>query len=530
VSTSPLSSPVVLDGIVSDEKLSELLTLQAEYPELDYKSTLDVTTTEGAVELAKDIGAMQVRGGYIVIGVDDSGAETGLLDSADIRPFDEASLTQKMLRWLPRPLDLTSRVANRSGHRVVLIHVGRHPDGCAFFTADGQYTKNGRPSVVFREGEVFWRDGTRSARLSQQGLEDVVARRIADAKAGWLAEQREIRRHERADLETATSSRQLVEGPLGSVNLDMNPDELCAAALEFLRRGDTIGLVHLANDAVARARAYIDRGEVETELGALLDKLACLAATFLMYEQDEWFDRIIALLPQIYSMPLGQYDAQRFGLSTAISPTAVAPRVWLQIMERVYALGALAVRRRKWRAVHTLTVQHPERLSDFDRNWLRHALTMMSRAQHLQERRDDSTVQLSLLNLARHVVSTVGCLRPDGVTADDEAILDSLAQFDLLSNAVAIADAGDEASGRTFYPNFARLRQDRIQPVVDQLLRDDGMRDPLGLANDETLAQALSAIGDQAEREGWRSDGFRGWSHTPVAAFIADHGPPQTNS
>lgn len=34
---SPLSSPVVVDGIVSDEKLAELLALQAEYPELDYK-------------------------------------------------------------------------------------------------------------------------------------------------------------------------------------------------------------------------------------------------------------------------------------------------------------------------------------------------------------------------------------------------------------------------------------------------------------------------------------------------------------
>jgi hypothetical protein len=53
MSISPLSSPVVLDGIVSDEKLSELLALQAEYPELDFKVTLDVTTTEGAVELAE---------------------------------------------------------------------------------------------------------------------------------------------------------------------------------------------------------------------------------------------------------------------------------------------------------------------------------------------------------------------------------------------------------------------------------------------------------------------------------------------
>src|SRR5450755_4317225 len=83
VSISPLSSPVVVDGIVSDEKLSELLALQAEYPDLDYKRTVDLTVTEGTVELAKDIGAMQVRGGYIVIGVDGHGAPTGELDGAD---------------------------------------------------------------------------------------------------------------------------------------------------------------------------------------------------------------------------------------------------------------------------------------------------------------------------------------------------------------------------------------------------------------------------------------------------------------
>lgn len=54
--------PVVVDGIVSEEKLAELLALQAEYPELDYKETIDLSTTRGVVELAKDVGAMRVRG------------------------------------------------------------------------------------------------------------------------------------------------------------------------------------------------------------------------------------------------------------------------------------------------------------------------------------------------------------------------------------------------------------------------------------------------------------------------------------
>jgi hypothetical protein len=68
-----LNSPVVLDGRVSDEKLSELLALQAEYPELDYKRTIDLTAGAGLVEFSKDAGAMLVRGGYIVGGVDNRG-------------------------------------------------------------------------------------------------------------------------------------------------------------------------------------------------------------------------------------------------------------------------------------------------------------------------------------------------------------------------------------------------------------------------------------------------------------------------
>jgi hypothetical protein len=66
VSTSALTSPVVVDGVVSDEKLSELLALQTEYPELDFKGKIDLSITRDVVELAKDVGAMQVHGGYIV--------------------------------------------------------------------------------------------------------------------------------------------------------------------------------------------------------------------------------------------------------------------------------------------------------------------------------------------------------------------------------------------------------------------------------------------------------------------------------
>lgn len=524
MSTSPLTSPVVVDGVVSDEKLAELLALQTEYPELDFKRTIDLGATRDVVELAKDVGAMQVGGGYIVIGVDQHGTPTGRLDSADTRPFDEASLTPKLRRYLPSPLVLRTRVAERAAHAVVLIYVGPHPGGCAFFTSVGQYREgNGRDVVVFREGEVFWRDGTRSVRMSQAGLDAVIERRISDAKDAWLAEQREVRRQQRTELETAHEGRRLTDGPLGSVDLDMEEAELAAATLEFLRRDDRIGLTHLFNDAITRARGFIDRDHVETGLASLLDRLACLAGTFLMYDQQELFERMVGILTQIYSMPLGERDDERFDFSTGIAGTAVAPRVWLEIMRRIYAIGALAVRRRQWSAVRILTLQHPERLTAYHPNWLRHTITMVSRAGHFGQQRDDGrTVDVGLLSLARNDVARLECLRADGIGAEDERTTSSLAQFDILANLVAIADAG-EATARVYYPNFARFRQDRIQPLVDRLLTEQPMRSALGLTDDATLAEALNAVGEQARIEGARFDGFWEWDRTPVARFIADH-------
>lgn len=306
----------------------------------------------------------------------------------------------------------------------------------------------------------------------------------------------------------------------------MEAGELTAAALEFLRRDDSIGLTHLFNDAITRARGFIERADVETGLASLLDKLACLAATFLIYDVKEPFERVIQAFTQIYSMPLGEREEERFDFSTAIPGTTIAPRVWLEIMRRIYGIGALAVRRRDWSAVRILTLQHPERLTDYHPNWLRHTITMASRAGHFRQQQDDGpTTDISLLTLARNDVTRLDCLRADGITENDEQITSSLAQFDILANLVAIADAG-EAAARVYYPNFARFRQDRIQPLVDRLLTDQPMRRDLGLTDDATLATALSAVGNQARIEGARFDGFWEWDRTPVAGFIAEHLPP----
>jgi hypothetical protein len=519
-SADPSQSPIVVDGIMSVEKLAELLGRATEYPELDYKSTIDLTTTEGKVEIAKDVGAMQVAGGYIIGGVNNDGTLSGELDGVDTQAFDEASLSPMLAKWIPEPVGLSTRVIDWKGHTLVLIYVARNPAGCVFFHKDGACEKAGKQAFAFYAGDAFWRNGTRSERMTQRGLEEVIARRVAAEKATWIGEQQEIRQREQADLESAYRGR----GPLGAVNFDLDESSLNIATLELIRRDDTIALQHLFNDALSRARAAIARGEIEEELGNLLDKLVCLAATLLAYDQGRWFERVVEVLAEIYSMPFREGDAEHFGYSTRIDPRVEAPRVALQVIERVYALGGLAVRRDQWQAVRQLTLQHPKRLTDYEPNWLRHALTISSRGGHLQEEKGDQVVDVSLLSLARNDAARLECLRPDGLAPDDDELLTSIAQFDVLSNIVAIDGAGD-VSRRVFHTNFARFYQHRITPIVERLLTDPEMHHTLFTRGDDDLAIALNAIGELARQEGWRFDGFDGWDRSSVGKFIAENLP-----
>jgi hypothetical protein len=59
------------------DTLERLLNEGGERAELDFKRMCNLSERRDVVELSKDIGAMQIKGGYIVIGADDNGEPTG---------------------------------------------------------------------------------------------------------------------------------------------------------------------------------------------------------------------------------------------------------------------------------------------------------------------------------------------------------------------------------------------------------------------------------------------------------------------
>jgi hypothetical protein len=309
------------------------------------------------------------------------------------------------------------------------------------------------------------------------------------------------------------------------MNLGLPADELRLGVLELARANDTIGLLWLLNDARPRAQHAIERGEIDDELGDLLNKLAAIAAACIEFEQDELLERVIGVFAQIYSLPLVGDAGPRFDYSTSINPAEVGPRVFLAVLLRIYALGGFAVRLSRWGVVHQLAVQRPQRLDDYWTNWLVHGLVMASRAQHLTERRDDgSELHISLLTLAGQLAEAQLPLHPD--TGNGDEILTSLVQFDFLGNLAAVDEAGS-TDGRSFYTNWARFRQTRIQSIADRLVSDTNLRAAVvPRSNERELADALVAVGRMARQEGIRYDGFWGWhAGTLVGDFIAANIP-----
>lgn len=101
---------------LSAQTLEQLLGECSERPGLDYKRECGLTDTRSTVELMKDLGAMQIQGGYIVVGSDDRGQRSGLLTEQQAKLFDQATLHSKAEKYLGDGFDVRSTWLEREGN------------------------------------------------------------------------------------------------------------------------------------------------------------------------------------------------------------------------------------------------------------------------------------------------------------------------------------------------------------------------------------------------------------------------------
>jgi hypothetical protein len=171
---------------VSQDKLRDLLAERAESAALEFIGACDPSNRRDIVELASEVGALAARGGWIVVGSDDHGRLTGNLTEEHARQFDDATLRDKLARYLPS-VDLRVGRHTLDSKRVVLICVEAHPDGAVVFAADGAYEYGGKQQVAFRAGEMFVRHGSKSERPNQADITRIARAAIERARL-WLEE------------------------------------------------------------------------------------------------------------------------------------------------------------------------------------------------------------------------------------------------------------------------------------------------------------------------------------------------------
>ena len=502
----------VVEPTASEEKLRELLREGHESSDLDFKATLDLSHSDEVVEVVKDLAAMRAEplGGYVVVGADDQGKPTdGLADPQKVKLFDEATLRSKVQKYLTEPLTLICGVHTVDGHTYALIHIGHAARGFEVLRVEG--VSGGK--TLFRPGEVFVRRGTASIRWNGADADDRLDRFAATRREEW---RREMREDLREILSTGEAGQRISRGPVGAFTWQLDGETFDAAAVELLRADDDIALRRFllrAPGEVARLRSE----QRDDDVAVVLDRLSALGALAVELDRPKWLTAVMDAFMRIYELG---FDVH--GVGQPDDPRNVT--LWLNILTRAYGIGALAVRLRAWWAVPLLATPRPA-TRDFETYWL----SWLRHAQVQGSRKGIPDQQVGVIAQAHNEVRRLASLRPD-VAEDDDRVLASLCQFDLLA-AVAVAAAGGKIASSSYYPNFAPYWTSRTAPAFEMLVGEPAARHEIadGLS-DEDLAVVLAFILHTAFREALSlGGGFDGIESGEVRKFLDEHLPPSFN-
>ncbi len=512
------SQPFACDGRIGEEKLLELLAVGGEYPALDFKRELNLRDPRTKYGFIKDCAAMMnlPRGGYLVVGATDDGVPApGASPSKEM--FDSAILTQLVKGHVDCASDVQAQVHNvlieGKMASFALIYVSPPFDGIpAVISKDGTWQSDKGTQTLFRKGTVYTRQGTSNAPVNHQTWsqvlykfrqqERIVARADADALVHRVVQS----------MGSGTAPNQV------NPDLEMDAVTFADATRAVLDSGQRSVLKRLLIQARNAYRAGYEDQAARTHV---LDRIAAIACEAVQVDDLEAVAVSIDTLFEIYR------DQLRDHTSTAGKPGAT--QRWLEIILRVFAVGAMAVRSDLLEAAPTIVLRPVGDATYSYRSWLRHALTEASRANLLSES-DGKLRGGGMIALTLELLGTSAELRSDLPEAKESSgdeenmtniLLDSLVQFDLLWCSLALASSKRGGSGE-FYPSCSAFHQNRAMPVIQRLDSDAAARrEVFGDIDDPVVATSIAQVIGAAEQQSWQLGGY--WSGTrnfPSEGFI----------
>jgi hypothetical protein len=207
---------------------------------------------------------------------------------------------------------------------------------------------------------------------------------------------------------------------------------------------------------------------------------------------------------------------------------------WLDVLLRLFLVGATAVRAQHWWAV-TRVSRRSIQIGDDENypSWLRHGLVYASRAELLSGRQSAGGV---ILSMARELGRATPALRPDlgDVRPDgewnagdqDDVLLDSIVRFDAAWCCVLAASNLTAPVGYAFYPSCAAFRQERSQPMFTTIAARWDVRNELAPdLTDEQFADGIEQVVNIAQSQSFQFEtNWTGLRNEPVmGAFVADN-------
>jgi len=518
---------IVVDGRVDEEKLHELLATGTETTHLDFKATLDLSSgkSKDALDFVKDAVAMGnlPEGGYIVVGVHDDGRPAKDMAAIRAAEFDSAKLRQKIAGFVEAPVNIISRVHVVDDWAIALVYVQPNPDALPVpFLKIGQYAGEGREmKTVFSPGEVYVREGTSNVLLRYGHWAQLLDRYRERVKAEARRDIDELVSRLVESMSDAPSGA----APVPPLALGMDHATLTTALEAAFDAGASSRIRRLiieAHEAAASPQEQVRR--------QALDELTMVGAVAMLHDHDDVLEQVVDALWTVYEqvgLPDG-YAVQLQGHDAARAAHL------LDVILRVMALGALAVRLQRWRHLPRMA-DRPVRTAPHYAfaSWLRHGPVMAARAGLLGSD-GDSAKGGQLISLTRSLVSASPGLRPDRPSSDVPAA-DALAPDDWLLNSICafdlwwcvIAEALSAEYEAPSYPYCAAFNQSRAQSAIDRIATDDGARRAaFPEASDEEVSAALARVLVMAEQQ---SAQFGGWwdgrsANVAVDAFLRRHG------
>jgi Putative DNA-binding domain len=487
-----MTGELIVEPVVTKEKLLALLAVGTELQQLDFKQKVDLDSRADLIELVKDIAALESCSGYLVIGADDHGRPTGLLTEVLAKKFDEANLRQKVEKYLKAP---ELRVARHTHEELplVLIYVDRHPIGFAVVSGLGDYEHKSESKVVFRPGDVFVRRGTSSQRWSDDDVERLLKPRDQRLKELHRSDFAAIA----AELQAGRRGESIASGPASALTWQLDQSTFEATVTETLRHDDMVPIRLLLVRALGEAISFAQQGD-HASFDTVIDRLTSLAAIALTVSHGQLTQDVLSGLGDRYRSPAFRYRS-----------IGSVPSYWLSILTRATALGGLAVHLRKWPLVQRIALEPSP--DDHYGSWLRHGLTEAARANAFPRVGNDDEYG-GLITPARRITHALPALRPympedetydanpGSAPSDLDPILDNLCGFDALASLIYTTESSPERVA-SYYPSFGFYYARRSEHYWARLLSDAQFREALmPNVSTESLEDAMLRVSDDTSK------------------------------